>query len=169
MADRAGQILDTDCEVVDVDLEPDGDDAVAELERLRRPADAAGVVALARLAQQVELDQLADEARDGATREPGLGGDAGAGARRSARDLLQDDAEVGSADGRLVGPRGRALRALEAHARVSGVGMSASTRSPLTAQTRRRVCMGIAQTKRRGPEVSTVARLCGRRAAQLRS
>ena len=39
VADVAGQILDADGEVVDVDLEPDRDDAVAELERLGRPAD----------------------------------------------------------------------------------------------------------------------------------
>ena len=147
LPERAGQVLDADGEVVDVDLEPDGDDAVGELERLGGPPDAARVVALARLAQQVELDQLADEARDGAAREARLRGDAGARARRPGRDLLQDDAEVGTADGRLVGPRGRALRALEAHAHVlrrGDVGVDSIT---AIAQTRRRVCMGIAQTK----------------------
>ncbi len=35
--DRAGQVLDANCEVVHVHLEADGDDPVAELERLRRP------------------------------------------------------------------------------------------------------------------------------------
>ena len=116
VADRAGQILDADGEVVDVDLEPDRDDPVAELERLRRPADAAGVLVLARLPEQVELDQLTDEARDGPPRQARLGRDARARARLAGGDLLQHDAEIRPPHGRLIGARIRLQGTLEAHA-----------------------------------------------------
>ena len=72
VADRAGQVLDADREVVDVHLEPDRDQPIAELERLSGPADAAGVLVLAGLPEQVELEQLADEARHGAPGEARL-------------------------------------------------------------------------------------------------
>ena len=116
VADHAGQVLDADGEIVHVDLEPDCNDPVAELECLRRPADPANVLVLARLAKQVELDQLADEARDGAPGETGFRGNARARPRLAGRDLLEHDAEIGPPDGRLVGTRAGAGRALEAHA-----------------------------------------------------
>ena len=122
VANRPGQVLDADGEVVDVDLEPDRDDSVAQLERLRRPADAPRALVLPRLAEEVELDQLADETRHRAASQTGLGGDAGAGTRLACRDLLEHDPEIRPAHGRLIGTRGRVLGALEAHARVLETG-----------------------------------------------
>ena len=95
---------------------PIDDDPVAELERLGRPADAAGVLVRAGLAEQVELDQLAHEARDRAPRQARLGGDARARARLAGCDLLQHDAEIRPPDGRLIGARIGSQGALEAHA-----------------------------------------------------
>ena len=146
--DRAGQVLDADREVVHVDLEPDRDDPVAELERLRRPADAARVVVLARLPEQVELDQLADEARDRAARQPGLGGDAGAGARLAGRRSAAGRRR-GWPDARSSGrhARSRLARARSSCARLRLGGMSQSTRSRCR-QPGVGFCMAIAQTKR---------------------
>ena len=121
VANRAGQILDADGQVVDVDLEPDRDHPVAELERLRRPADAAGMLVGARLPEQVELDQLTDEARHGPPRQARLGRDARARARLAGCDLLQHDAEIRPSDGRLIGARIGSQRAFEAHASTRGM------------------------------------------------
>ena len=122
VADGAGQILDADGEVVDVDLQPDRDDTIAELERLGRPADPARPLVLARLAEEIELDQLPDEARDRAAREAGLCRHPGPRTWLAPGDLLQHDPEIRPAHGRLIGARGRVVGALEAHARVLETG-----------------------------------------------
>ena len=120
--DRPRQVLDAHRQVVDVHLEPDRDDPVAQLERLGRAADLSRTSVLARLAEQVELDQLAHEARHRAACQARLGSDPGTGARLAPCDLLQHDAEVGAAHGRLIGTRGRVGAALEAHARARETG-----------------------------------------------
>ena len=117
VADRPLQILDADREIVDIDLEPDCNDAIVQLECLGGTADAAGTNIFGRLPQQVELDQLTDEARYGAARETGLGRHPRARAWLAGCDLLQHNAEICPPHGRLVGPRGRVVGALETQAR----------------------------------------------------
>ena len=77
VADGAGEILDRDGEVVDVDLEADPDDDVGELEADARPTDPPRRRRLPRLADQREVDELGDEARDGAAGETRVRGDLG--------------------------------------------------------------------------------------------
>ena len=93
VADGSREILEGDGDVVDVDLEADADEDVRELERLAGPADAARSGRLARLTDEFELDELVDEARDGAAREPCRGGDLRPRARARRGDPAQDDAE----------------------------------------------------------------------------
>ena len=122
VADVAGEVLDAHGEVVDVHLEADCDDAVTELQGQAGAACATRALILAGLAQQLELDQLADEARDGSARQTRLCGDTGARARLALGNLLQHDPEIRPPDGRLIRTRGCSTRALEAHARVPGRG-----------------------------------------------
>ena len=75
VAHGAGEVLERDCDVVDVHLETDADEDVCELERHPRAADAARRRRLAGLADELELDELVDEAGDGPAREPGARGD----------------------------------------------------------------------------------------------
>ena len=103
VADGARQVFDRDGDVVDVHLEADPDDDARELERHARSPDAARRRGLARLAQELEVDQLRDEARDGSPRETGLRRDLGTRARAGRGDMPEDDAEVGAPNRRLVG------------------------------------------------------------------
>ena len=98
----ADEILRADGEVVDVDLETDRDDAIVELERLRGPPDAARALVLAGLAQELELDQLRDKARDGTPREPRLGRDTCARAWPVIGHVLEHNAQVDATHRRLV-------------------------------------------------------------------
>jgi hypothetical protein len=63
VADGPGQVLERHGDVVDVDLEPDADHDVCELERQARAPAAARCDRLARLPYELELEQLVDEAR----------------------------------------------------------------------------------------------------------
>ena len=106
VADCSGEILEGDGDVVDVDLEADTDDDARELERLPGPSDTAGSAGLARLADEIELDELVDEAGDGAAREPRGRGNLGARARAHCGDPSKHDPEVGLPHRRLVGTGG---------------------------------------------------------------
>src|SRR5262245_23672010 len=99
----AGQIPDRHLERVDLDLKPDGDSRVGELERLGGPADPALAAVAAALAHEVELHELRDQAGDGAARQTRLGGDPCARAWGVAGDVTHDDAEVRAPHRRLVG------------------------------------------------------------------
>ena len=116
MAHRPGQVLDGDREVVDVDLEADADDRVAELERDTGTPDTARGRRLAGLTQELEVDQLRDEARDGPSRQSGLRRYLRARPRSRQRDAAEDDSQVRPPDRRLVG--GGCRPAVERHRRA---------------------------------------------------
>ena len=141
VANRARQILDTDGQVVDVDLEPDRDDPVSELERLRRPANATDMLVLPRLAEQIELDQLTDEAGDGPSRQACLGRNTRARAGRAVGDLLEHDSEIRPSHGGLIGARVWPQWTLETHVRTGKFGrFEVDTHKPSVG-----FCMAIAQ------------------------
>ena len=97
------QVLDGDCDVVDVHLEPDADEDVRELERHARAADAAG-------RRVSPVSRTSSRSRSSLTRletvprvSPVPGGDLRPRARPGRRDVPEDDAQVRPSDGRLVG------------------------------------------------------------------
>ena len=73
----ARQVLDAEREVVDVHFKPDRNDPVGELERLSGTPHPARARVLPGLAEEFELDEFTNEARDRSARQSGLGGDAG--------------------------------------------------------------------------------------------
>ena len=104
-----GEVERADGQVVDVDLEPERDHAAArQLDDLAGPADRAALLEPA-LDQQVEPDQLGDQARDGRLVEAGLERDRGARARAVLGQMTQDHAQVVPAYGTLIREPGATL------------------------------------------------------------
>ena len=98
----AGEVGRAHGEEVDAELEPEADDpAAAQLDGQRGTADRAAQLHLG-LAHQAEVDQLADEARDGRLVESGLLRDRRARARPVLGDVPQHHAQVVAAHGALV-------------------------------------------------------------------
>ena len=109
MALGAGEVERAHRQVVDVDLEPERDDAAAgELDDLTGPPDRAALLEPA-LDQQLEADQLGDQARDRRLVETGLERDRRARARAVLGDMAEHHTQVVPADGTLIREPGATL------------------------------------------------------------
>ena len=98
VAGAAGQIGGLDAEVVDVDLQPERDHAVArDVDDQARPPGGAAVLRAA-LDEQAELHQLADQAGHRALVQAGVLGDGRARPRAAFHHLPQHDAQVVAPD-----------------------------------------------------------------------
>ena len=104
-AHRAGQVLDARGEAVDRDLEAERDRRAGDDDRRRRTADGGDAAGVGALANEAELVELGDEARDRALVEAGVGRDARPRDRAGRRDVPQHDAEIGATDDGRVDPR----------------------------------------------------------------
>ena len=110
VARAAGEVGGLYAEVVDVDLQPERDHAIArDVDHQAGPAGGPAVLGAA-LHEQAELHQFADEARDRALVEPGVLRDRRARARAALDHLTQHDAQVVAAHGALAGELDRRLR-----------------------------------------------------------
>ena len=110
VARAAGEIGGLHADVVDVDLQPERDHAVArDIDHQAGPPGRAAVLGAA-LDEQPELHQLADQAGHRALVEPGVLRDRRPRARPALDHLAQDDAQVVAPHGTLARELDRRLR-----------------------------------------------------------